>query len=57
VAATWLGAAVSRVLAMKLDPEVDWTYRSYLALELILGCTGVWAANQIEPHSAHRVVG
>ncbi len=49
VAATWLGAAFSRLLAIKLDePEIDWTYSAYLALELTLGCAGVWAASHVE---------
>ena len=58
VAATWLGAAASRMLATRLDdPEVDWTYWSYLALELTLGCAGVWAAHEVVHHSPRRAVG
>ena len=49
VAATWLGAAASRLLAIKLhDPEIDRTYWATLALELTLGCAGVWAASQVK---------
>ncbi len=38
VGVAWLGAAVARVLSLKLDrPETDWTFWAYLAAEIGLG--------------------
>ena len=38
VGVTWLGAALARVLSLKLDrPETDWTFWAYLAAEVGLG--------------------
>jgi hypothetical protein len=38
IAATWLGAAVVRAVALKADrPDTDWTYWAYLAAEVGLG--------------------
>jgi hypothetical protein len=38
----WLGAAVVRLLALALDrPRMDWTYRTFLVLEVAAGLAGV----------------
>jgi hypothetical protein len=45
VGATWLGAAVARVGALKADkPNTDWTYWAYLAAETILGTSALLSA-------------
>ena len=42
VGVTWLGAAAARLAALRLDaPKTDWTYWSYLALEVGLGAAAV----------------
>jgi hypothetical protein len=42
VGATWLGAAVVRVGALKADrPATDWTYWAYLAAEVGLGAAAL----------------
>ena len=44
VGATWLGAAVTRVLTLQIDePEPDWTFWAYLAGEITLGLAGLTA--------------
>lgn len=44
VGATWLGAAVTRVITLQLDePEPDWTFWAYLAGEIGLGLGGLMA--------------
>jgi MYXO-CTERM domain-containing protein len=44
VGATWLGAAVTRVLTLQVDePEPDWTFWAYLAGEVTLGLGGLTA--------------
>lgn len=44
VGATWLGAAVTRVVALKVDePDPDWTFWAYLIAEITLGLAGVTA--------------
>jgi len=45
VGATWLGAGVVRIAALKLDrPRADATYWAYLAAELGLGTAALLAA-------------
>jgi hypothetical protein len=47
VGVTWLGAAVVRLLSLRLDePETDVTYWAYLAGEITLGVAGVAAAGR-----------
>ena len=42
--ATWLGAAVTRVLTLQIDePDPDWTFWAYLAAEVTLGIGGLTA--------------
>ena len=42
VGATWLGAAITRVLTLQVDePEPDWTFWAYLAGEVTLGLGGL----------------
>jgi hypothetical protein len=44
VGATWLGAAITRVLTLQIDePEPDWTFWAYLAGEIALGLGGLTA--------------
>ena len=44
VGATWLGAAVTRIITLQLDePESDWTFWAYLAGEIGLGLGGLTA--------------
>jgi len=44
VGATWLGAAVTRVIALQVDdPDPDWSYWAYLAAEISLGLAGLTA--------------
>lgn len=41
---TWLGAAVVRVVSLRLDePETDWTFWAYLTGEVSLGLAGLAA--------------
>jgi hypothetical protein len=47
VGATWLGAAVVRLLSLRIDdPEPDWTFWSFLAGELTLGLAGLAAVRR-----------
>ena len=44
VGATWLGAAVTRVITLRIDePETDWTFWAYLGAEIALGLAGLTA--------------
>jgi hypothetical protein len=44
VGTLWLAAGAIRVLAVVLDrPQLDWTYWSFLTIELVLGTAGVLA--------------
>ena len=44
VGATWLGAAVTRMLTLQVDePDADWTFWAYLAGEVALGLGGLTA--------------
>ncbi len=50
VGVTWLGAAVVRIAALKVDrPRADWTYWAYLAGELGLGSGAVLASRTRPP--------
>ena len=47
VGMTWLGAAVVRVLALRVDePETDWSYWAYLGGEVTLGLAGLAARSR-----------
>ena len=42
VGLTWLGAAASRTVSLRVDePETDWTYWTFLVAEVTLGLAGV----------------
>lgn len=44
VGATWLGAAITRVITLQVDePEPDWTFWAFLAGEVALGLGGLTA--------------
>ena len=47
VGATWLGAAVTRLVSLRVDePETDWTFWAFLAGEVGLGLAGVIAGSR-----------
>lgn len=44
VGATWLGAAVTRLITLQVDdPDPDWTFWAYLVAEVALGLGGLSA--------------
>ena len=44
VGVTWLGAAATRLAALRIDePQTDATYWAYLSAELVFGALGVFA--------------
>ena len=47
VGATWLGAAITRVVTLQIDePEPDWTFWAFLVGEFSLGLAGLCAAGR-----------
>jgi hypothetical protein len=47
VGVTWLGAAVARVVSLRVDePETDWTFWAFLAGEATLGIAGILARSR-----------